>query len=1264
LFGGYEHSEYTTIPINAQFSSMVFGGKIFVRSPFLNLPNRQETIQSKEIPMKHKIPSKTVILSILLALFFSAVGAAPAQAAGLYTHSKFVQRAIQRLEADGRYSELLGILNSYPGIVNYGAMFPDTTYGGVDGDYAEGLHDTGAVNDRYTKFLQFMADNGYDKNDSDLQTNYYTEFLKDPNYAPKVPTFRRALMGQLLERFRNNPRSAEDEKMIAFLFGLIAHQEADMAWHWKDLNWLGLEEYAFHNGYSSCGFLIPDLNNPEICLDVVLRNFDNPDKPIDTTYLSTIKPIVLAAGDVAGVAKPKCNGRITDILFWICSSPYNDPFVDGQDQINWLWDLQATNFFIDFEWWAFVYTYVPGGIDYGSAFVAGAWMEAWDIFSNTGPFYVKPGGDGNCLDWENACELRYALNHSIPGQEVWVAAGVYKPTSVDTTPTDADRKATFQLLPDVYGGFAGMEIALDQRDPAAHPTILSGDIDNNDVNTDGNNIAETSADIVGNNSYHVVTGASGATLDRFTVTAGNANGDAWPGIESGGGMLNLNTFPTVTNVTFSGNAASSGGGMFNWTSTIITNNGATIMNVTFSGNSATANGGGMYNELSRPKITNATFKDNSAGGDGGGMFNHTQLINTDSIRHVTFSGNHAEHAGGAVYNYYGAVNYYNTIFWGNTATSGSQAFEEGAALGIFNSVVQGGCPANVDCAGIITDDPLLGNLGDYGGWTPTIPIQEGSSAIDAGGDASCPQTDQRGLDRPQREHCDIGAFELGIPAVSLSTASHDFGNQLVGTTSGAFTITLTNTGTDILHVGTLSITGQFALSAETCNGAAIFPNGTCVFDVTFSPLSTSAKTGSVSIPSDAPSTPDSVSLSGTGVDTIAPTLIVPANMTVEATGPSGAVVNFTVSASDNYDPSPPVTCDPPSGSTFPLGITTVKCSAQDTSGNIGTNSFTITVLDTTAPVVTVPANMIVEATGPGGRVVSFSTSATDTVAPLNPAVTCVAPSGSTFPLGVNTVNCSATDTAGNTGTNSFTITVRDTTPPVVTLPTNMTVSAPSAAGAVVTFTATATDTVAPLIPVVTCVPPSGSTFPLGVNTVNCSATDTAGNTANGSFTIHVIPATSLPQLLKMPTFDKLIAPIPWTVKLPTIPFASVRDCTVSLSPNCSVKFVGKSTNPLRYAEQSFIRRGNAGDKFYIGLSSRAENVPTTGLYKVEVFFYDLRNRVVGSQALNFSFGTHDWETLSTTYIVPAAYYRVAFRFTFQNTAGTAWFDNAFLVIVP
>ena len=76
----------------------------------------------------------------------------------------------------------------------------------------------------------------------------------------------------------------------------------------------------------------------------------------------------------------------------------------------------------------------------------------------------------------------------------------------------------------VYGGFAGTETARDQRNPAANVTILSGDIDNNDSQTP---IITDLTTVTGNttNSYHVVTGgATGATLDGFTITAGNANG--------------------------------------------------------------------------------------------------------------------------------------------------------------------------------------------------------------------------------------------------------------------------------------------------------------------------------------------------------------------------------------------------------------------------------------------------------------------------------------------------------------------------------------------------------------------------------------------------------------------------------------------------------------------------------------------------------------------------------------------------------------------
>ncbi|MBI4675462.1 MAG: hypothetical protein HY741_27775 [Chloroflexi bacterium] len=92
----------------------------------------------------------------------------------------------------------------------------------------------------------------------------------------------------------------------------------------------------------------------------------------------------------------------------------------------------------------------------------------------------------------------------------------------------------------------------------------SADIDSNDTNTDGNFIAETTADIQGSNSWHIVTGGgtdSTARLDGFTITAGlNTGNSATP---NGTGMYNVSSSPTLANLTFSGNKAVSGGAMYN-----------------------------------------------------------------------------------------------------------------------------------------------------------------------------------------------------------------------------------------------------------------------------------------------------------------------------------------------------------------------------------------------------------------------------------------------------------------------------------------------------------------------------------------------------------------------------------------------------------------------------------------------------------------------------------------------------------------------------
>jgi PKD repeat protein len=155
---------------------------------------------------------------------------------------------------------------------------------------------------------------------------------------------------------------------------------------------------------------------------------------------------------------------------------------------------------------------------------------------------------------------------------------------------------------------------------------------------------------------------------------------------------------------------------------------------------------------------------------------------------------------------------------------------------------------------------------------------------------------------------------------------------------------------------------------------------------------------------------------------VPPEVIAPDNITVSNDlDQAGAIVTYP-------DPTTvgnvgTVTCQLPSGSFFPLGTTTVTCSA--TSGL--SDTFTITVLDTQRPSVSVPANISVyNTTGQAGAVVTYGA---PMVTDNAPGVTwsCTPPSGTFFQLGTTTVTCKATDTAGNTTTATFTVTVVPTT---------------------------------------------------------------------------------------------------------------------------------------------------------------------------------------------------------------------------------------------
>lgn len=249
------------------------------------------------------------------------------------------------------------------------------------------------------------------------------------------------------------------------------------------------------------------------------------------------------------------------------------------------------------------------------------------------------------------------------------------------------------------------------------------------------------------------------------------------------------------------------------------------------------------------------------------------------------------------------------------------------------------------------------------------------------------------------------------------------------------------------------------------------------------------------------------------LDITPPVIAVPADITAEATSAAGASVGFSVTAHDAVDDEFPYEigasgCEPPSGSVFPLGGTTVACSADDSAGNQASASFKVIVVDTTPPAINVPDPITAEATSASGAEVGYLVSASDLV-DGDVAVICEPPSGSAFALGHTEVECEATDAAGNTGTASFDVTVVDTTPPVIDpMDDILGVEATGPSGAVVTYASPATHDLVDGIGTASCAPASGNTFALGSTVVTCTASDAAGNAANPvTFDVQVVDTT-------------------------------------------------------------------------------------------------------------------------------------------------------------
>jgi len=403
--------------------------------------------------------------------------------------------------------------------------------------------------------------------------------------------------------------------------------------------------------------------------------------------------------------------------------------------------------------------------------------------------------DGN--NWDDAyTDLQSALTDT-NCTHIWVAEGTYTPGS--------SRSDSFIIPPGVkvYGGFDGTEGAFGERDWVAHYTALSGEIGSLATATD--------------NSYNVVTmnGTSGTPITDATVLDGFAI--LWGYYESVGAGAGLYCYgegsgnqcsPTLNHLQFQNNYATFGGAIYldgrssGVSSPELTDVGflqntaeddggaifadgydgvssPTLIDSAFIDNHA-YDGGAMYNDgggsgNSSPTLANVTFYSNDADNNGGAMLNYGYGgTSSPTLLNATFKGNTAGHLGGALFNTDGSGGasvpiLKNVILWDDTADDGGDEISNDgtASPDISYSVVAGGCASTgASCgSGNLDTNPMLGPLWPNGGSTPTLALQSGSSAVDAGHWLTCSGPlvsahDQRGVLRYQGPECDIGAFEV------------------------------------------------------------------------------------------------------------------------------------------------------------------------------------------------------------------------------------------------------------------------------------------------------------------------------------------------------------------------------------------------------------------------------------------------------------------------------------------------------------------------
>ncbi len=385
-------------------------------------------------------------------------------------------------------------------------------------------------------------------------------------------------------------------------------------------------------------------------------------------------------------------------------------------------------------------------------------------------FYVDDDATGanDGLSWDDAFNfLQDALTVARYGDTIFVAQGMYKPDkAAHTLITTGDWRERFWLKNGVaiMGGYAGTGAPdPNARDIGLYETILSGDLDGNDVQVNDPCDLPNEPSRRYNSSNVLISQGTNTTavLDGFTITAGYVSGmynnyssatvKNCMFIDNGGyiysaAMTNDDCSPTITNCMFFANYC----GMQNRRWYLMNRCSPIVTNCTFSGNSGV---GGMFNRETAPILVDCVFKANASGTEGGGMHN---FWSNPSISKCQFIGNVAYLEGGGIYNTRSNVTLANCLFSGN-ATS-----ENGGAIQNYRS------------SSILTNCTLTNNwAGSYGGGIYNIGSDANLTNCILWGDSAeegieiylVKYIDSQGTEYPSTmdvDYSDIGGWDTNI----------------------------------------------------------------------------------------------------------------------------------------------------------------------------------------------------------------------------------------------------------------------------------------------------------------------------------------------------------------------------------------------------------------------------------------------------------------------------------------------------------------------